>query len=272
MYQNYCFARHHWGKIVNTDLQKFTNSSLKKNSRLNSPEGSDVKTLFSKRLRPCRKRKQSAILWLYREIVLYQIMPFEVDHVMSCRHGGFHTLWHNEIRDLLAGLFREVCHDVSVQPCLQPRTGEQFPASTNKFDEACLDIRAKGFWGTGRGQQDAILNVRVFYPFASSYRNSCLPTLYRQHESQKRFHHRLRVREVERGCFTPLVFTTGGGMAPEATVCLKRLASMLSNKREEIYSTVMGLAQMCYLFLPAAIQPGMSPWVHQERQRPNTNY
>ena len=81
--------------------------------------------------------------------------PFEVDHVMSCRHGGFQTLRHNEIRDLLAGLFREVCHDVSVEPCLQPLTGEQFPASTNKSDEARLDIRARGFWGTGRGQQDA---------------------------------------------------------------------------------------------------------------------
>ena len=32
-----------------------------------------------------------------------------------------------------------------------------------------------------------------------------------------------------------------------------------------------GLAQMCHLLLPAAIQPGMSPWVHQEQQRPNTN-
>ena len=166
--------------------------------------------------------------------------PFEVDHVMSCRHGGFHTLRHNEIRDLLAGLFREVCHDVSVEPCLQPLTGEQFPASTNKSDEARLDIRARGFWGTGRGQQDAFFDVRVFYPFASSYRNSRLPTLYRQHESQKRLHYGHRVREVERGCFTPLVFTSGGGMAPEATVCLKRLASMLSDKREESYSTIMG--------------------------------
>ena len=81
--------------------------------------------------------------------------PFEVDHVLSCRHGGFHTLRHKEIRDLLAGLFREVCHDVSVDPCLQPLTGEQFPASTNKSDEARLDIRARGFWGTDRGQQDA---------------------------------------------------------------------------------------------------------------------
>ena len=33
-----------------------------------------------------------------------------------------------------------------------------------------------------------------------------------------------------------------------------------------------GLAQMYHLFLPAAIQPGMSPWVRQERQRPNTDY
>ena len=33
--------------------------------------------------------------------------PFEVDNVMSCRHGGFHTLRHNEIRDLLAGLFKK---------------------------------------------------------------------------------------------------------------------------------------------------------------------
>ena len=74
---------------------------------------------------------------------------------MSCRHGGFHTLRHNEIRDLLARLFREVCNDVTIKSYLQPLTGEQFPASTNKSDEARLDIRARRFWGTGRGQQDA---------------------------------------------------------------------------------------------------------------------
>ena len=171
---------------------------------------------------------------------------------MSCRHGGFHTLRHNEIRDLLTGRFREVCHDVSVEHCLQPLTGEQFPASTNKSDEARLDIRARGFWGTGRGrgQQDAFFDVRVFYPFASSYRNSRLPTLYRHHESQKRLHYGLRVREfeVERGCFAPPVFTTGGGMAPETTVCLKRLASMLSDEREESYSTVMGWLRFAISF------------------------
>ena len=78
---------------------------------------------------------------------------------MSCRQGGFHTLRHNETRDLLADLFREVCPDVCVEPRLQPLSGESFPASTNAQDEARLDIRAKRFWGNR--QQDAFFNVRV---------------------------------------------------------------------------------------------------------------
>ena len=195
---------------------------------------------------------------------------FEVDHVMSCRHGGFHTLRHNEIQDLLAGLFREVCHDVSVEPCLQPLTGEQFPASTNKSNEACLDIRARGFWGTGRGQQDTFFDVRVLYPFASSFRNSRLPTLYRQHESQK---DSTTDSEFEKSSadaslhsFSPLeVHGTGSHSLPEA---IGQHAERQA--RRELLSR-HGLAQMCHLLLPAAIQPGMSPWVHQEWQRPNTN-
>ena len=50
----------------------------------------------------------------------------------------------------------------------------------------------------------------------------------------------MRVREVERGCFSPLVFTTGGGMGPEAKVFFKRLASMIAEKRGESYSNTMG--------------------------------
>ena len=96
----------------------------------------------------------------------------------------------------------------------------------------------RGFWGIR--QQDAFFDVRVFYPFAPSYRNSRIQTVYRQHETQKRLHYGRRVLDVERGCFTPLVFTTGGGMAQEATACLKRLASLLSERRNEPYCTVMG--------------------------------
>ena len=48
------------------------------------------------------------------------------------------------------------------------------------------------------------------------------------------------MREVEHGAFTPLVFTAGGGAAPEATVCLKRLSGMLADKRGIAHSATMG--------------------------------
>ena len=87
--------------------------------------------------------------------------------------------------------------------------------------------------------QDAFFDVRVFHPFAPSYQAQKLSSLYKQHEQKKRLEYGQRVQEVEHGCFTPLVCTTNGGMAPEATVFLKRLASMLSEKRGEPYSTTM---------------------------------
>ena len=64
--------------------------------------------------------------------------------------------------------------------------------------------------------------------------------MYREHERKKKTEYGRRVREIEHGCFTPLVFTTSGGMAPEATVTMKRLASLVAEKKKETYSQVMG--------------------------------
>ena len=41
------------------------------------------------------------------------------------------------------------------------------------------------------------------------------------------------------GSFTPLVFSTFGGMGSAATTVYKRIASLLSAKREQPYSLVM---------------------------------
>ena len=43
-----------------------------------------------------------------------------VDHTLSCPKGGLPSLCHNEIRDLTAHLLTEVCHQVQVEPELQP--------------------------------------------------------------------------------------------------------------------------------------------------------
>ena len=108
---------------------------------------------------------------------------FEINHVLTCRQGGFHTIRHNELRDTLSALLSEVCQEVSTEPPLQPLTGEWLTRSANKEPNARLDIRARGFWD---GMQDAFFDVRVFHPLAPSYRSQKVSALYRQHESKKR--------------------------------------------------------------------------------------
>ena len=45
-----------------------------------------------------------------------------------------------------------------------------------------------------------------------------------------------RVREIERACFSPLVFSASGGMGPSATTVYKKLVSMLADKWDMNYS------------------------------------
>ena len=60
------------------------------------------------------------------------------------------------------------------------------------------------------------------------------------HEGEKRRAYEQRVCEVEFGSFTPLVFSTSGGMGRAATVAYKRLASLLAGKHDQPYNVVMG--------------------------------
>jgi len=159
-------------------------------------------------------------------------------HALSCPTGGYPSLRHNELRDLTAGLLREVCYDVSTEPPLQPLTGEAFAArSVNRDDHARLDISACGFWG-GRFER-TFFDVRVFNPFAPSNQLPQLSATYRRHEREKRRHYEQRVLEVERSSFTPLVFSTSGGLGLAASTFYRRLASLLSEKRSTPYSVTM---------------------------------
>ena len=73
---------------------------------------------------------------------------FSVEHALSCPRGAFPIIRHSEIRDLTASVLTEVCHDVRVEPNLQPITNETMTAATaNTSDGARLDIALNGFWG-----------------------------------------------------------------------------------------------------------------------------
>ena len=160
---------------------------------------------------------------------------FSIEHALSCPKGGFPSIRHNEVRDLTANLLTEVCSDVCIEPDLQPVEGEVLSgSSSNTQDGARLDIAANGFWG-GRFER-TFFDVRVFNTHAPSNRNS---RCYRKHELEKKRQYEKRVREIEHASFTPLVLSATGGMASEATVFYKRLASCLASKWDQPYCSTL---------------------------------
>ena len=164
---------------------------------------------------------------------------FTVDHALSCPRGGFPIIRHNEIRDFTANIMSEVCHNVSIEPHLQPVTGESLSfATSNSQDGARLDIAANGFWG-GRFER-TFFDVKVFNPFAPSNRHSQPSNSYRAHENAKKRMYEQRIREIEHSSFTPLVMSLTGGLGREAQAAYKHLASLLAAKRNSPYSTTMG--------------------------------
>ena len=77
----------------------------------------------------------------------------EVEHALSCRSGGLPIRRHNEVRNLLASFLRKASCDKTIEPLLQPLSGEVFHRRTTTTDQdACLDIKASGFGGKGPGE------------------------------------------------------------------------------------------------------------------------
>jgi hypothetical protein len=161
---------------------------------------------------------------------------FNIDHAMICRRGGLVIQRHNEIRDLEAELLSAVCKDVEVEPTLQPITGETLNSGANIASDARLDIHARSFW---ERQKSVFFDVRVCHPCADSYREQTPEQVYKQQENEKKRKYGSRVLEVEQGTFTPLVFSTTGGMGIECRMYHKRLAELLSVKKNESYATTM---------------------------------
>ena len=159
---------------------------------------------------------------------------YSIHHATSCKLGGFVHMRHNEIRDITAKLLEEVCNDVRIEPPLQPIRGEQMRyGSSNRSDEARLDVSARGFWNRG---QRAFFDVRVFDSTAPRTLEKPLKSLHQLHEQEKRRAYNQRVLQIEQGSFTPLVFTTMGGQSYECDRFYNRLSAMLAEKRGEAKS------------------------------------
>ena len=134
---------------------------------------------------------------------------------------------HDEICDLTASLFTEVCNEGKMEPHLQSVSGEKFAlASSNTEDGARLDISVNDFWG-GRCEK-TFVDVKVF-------------------------------NEIEHSSFTPLIFSATGGMANEATFFTSILLLYFqTNGPDTNYATVNGMGMVLPTFLPLEFSNPMS--------------
>ncbi len=164
-----------------------------------------------------------------------------LDHSLSCKKGGFVSLRHNQVRDLEASMLTEVCKDVVVEPKLTSLSGEKFiHKSANTSEEARLDVCARGLWST---MDKTFFDVRIFHQGCPSNSKQQIKDTYKKHEDEKKRSYNARVLNVEKSTFTPLVFSTHGGMGDEATAYHKRIASLIANKRGHLYSDVISFVR-----------------------------
>ena len=164
---------------------------------------------------------------------------FNVAHATTCMTGGFRIMMHNDLAGEIADRMSEAgCRDVMLEPDLLPVDGEAFKLkSANKEDDARSDIRVDGFWGKKRR---AFFDVMVFTPFARSYLNRSLKSVYAEHEGRKNRQYKERILKVEQADFTPLVFSLSGGMGPQAQAVVRRLGELLAGRQNVPRSVMMG--------------------------------
>jgi len=110
-----------------------------------------------------------------------------------------------------------------------------------------------------------LADIRVFDLSARRYKGLQLSKCFKRNEEEKKRHYNERVNLVEYGTFSPLVFSTNGGMARECHTFYKRLSGMLAEKRgvnpsNDILPSIENLVQLVeicttlYSWLPIGME------------------
>ena len=111
------------------------------------------------------------------------------------------TLRHKGLRDNIDEMLQEVTNNVTIEPILQPLTGEEQSIGGNVSVQARADTSARGFWYR---EQRAIFDVRIFDSNARRHENKTLKRCYELNEHEKKRDCNSRILNVERGSFTTL--------------------------------------------------------------------
>ena len=99
-----------------------------------------------------------------------------------------------------------------------------------------------------RRDRDLHSSMSACHPNSDSYKDLTPKQIYKKHENEKKKQYAERVMEIKQGTFTPLVFTTTGGMADKCVKHHSRLAKLNANKKGESYSRVISwIRELKYL-------------------------
>ena len=160
-----------------------------------------------------------------------------VNHSLDCKLGGYAHIRHNKIRDTEARIMQEVAFDVKVEPGLQKvsKNVKLQPGSKTE-DNARLDVSARGIFSS---HELTFFDVRISNPNAPSNRSLTIADVYKKNEKEKMKAYGDRIIQIEKGSFVPLVYTTTGGMGPQCEKLHKRIAKLITDKRNERYSDVI---------------------------------
>ena len=167
--------------------------------------------------------------------------PNSVIHAQNCHLGGFLGLRHDSVRNTIANLLEKAkdCNDIEIEKHLTPLDIDEkrrAPRTSNTTEGARMDVTALGFWGP---LQRVFCDIRVFNPLAPSKGFKSAEAQKKDNEKEKKDAYQWRVKEIEKGTFTPLVFTVQGGCGRECDAFLKQLSEKIAKKSGEDQSSIM---------------------------------
>ena len=92
---------------------------------------------------------------------------------------------HNPVRDTIADVMKEVCHDVQLEPQLIAIKDEEKSLSqhSSTADNARLDVSARGVWAP---LDCTFIDIRVTHPNCRSNRDKTFKQIYEEHEMDKK--------------------------------------------------------------------------------------
>ena len=123
-----------------------------------------------------------------------------LDHLLTCKTGGLIHQAHDELRDKLALLTRQMFTPSTVQ--IEPPIYNRTDSTQDTYTQERGNIGIRGFWTK---QVDSIVDIQITYLEANSHRNSTVEKVLEKQVKEEKYPQPCLER---RRHFTPFITTT----------------------------------------------------------------